>query len=293
MTAKKYKYDNVSYRDTGSGLTPAVQRLGVGSLMLFTGENRLIRPTADTVQITENPVYAKTRERNTSGIWFGDLTASIDGDSVVTRPVAVKPLGPAWKAVEEVRIAHDINSIGTSGFSDMAASPVTFQPIGIASNAGKYSVVTGFEGAVTSFDNVLQRETGERAHDRQVEAALAYAAASLIFLHANKFNHLDYQIKNTASDGTSSRVIDVTSVKKRKTIDTSNVEGFLHDIEVYANSVAKNYQFNGVGKDLMHDTFIDYYLSCVSDIFPQELQGRVRKRIETIVNNAYRSRSAA
>ena len=185
-----------------------------------------------------------------------------------------------------MRIAQAINAIGTDGFSDMAASPVTFQPIGIA-NSGEegFSVVTGFEEEVESFDNILQREGG--GHPRQVEAALAYAAAALIFLHANRFNHLDYQIKNTASDGISSRVIDVTTVKRRGDVSVRNVEDFLDDIDTYVNSVAGNYELNGVDKTMMHDTFIDYYLACIADIFPKELQGRVRHRIKSIVDNAY------
>lgn len=169
----------------------------------------------------------------------------------------------------------------------MAAIPVTFQPIGIAETQKGFSVVTSFEETVMSFDNVLQREGG--GSRQQTEAALVYAAAALIFLHANKFNHLDYQIKNTASDGISSRVIDVTTVKRRGDVNVGNVEFFLHDVAVYVNSVVRNHALNSVDKDMMRDTFIDYYLACVTDIFPSELQGHVKHRIESIVDSAYGS----
>jgi len=280
-------YENITYQDTGKGLTRTVQQLGREGLLLFTGPLRRTEPLANHAVIVNNPSYAETRQQSTSGIWFGDMTAGANGADVFTRPVAVKPLGPAWKAVEEVRTAQAINRLATDDFTDMAAMPVTFQPIGIARTGDTFSVVTNFEQTVISFDNSLQRRDGILTSPEEAITGLAYAAAALIFLHANKFSQGDYQVKNTASDGVSSRVIDVTSIKKHGAIHSANVEKFLEDIRTYVHSVQSHHATNGITREMMNNEFIEYYRSCVPDIFPAELRDHVLYRIDSIVNSAY------
>ncbi len=274
----------ISYVDFSSGkLTNAFNTLHRKEALIDRGDG-LIAPLGRSATFTVNPEYGIGRYNNTSGITFGDMNIlDSSEDVVVGYPVAIKPVGPGWLAADEIRMANKLNSIGSDGHPDMAENPVTFRPMGaLRDEHGRMCVITHLESPVKSFDNILQNKD-KRPTKEQSTQALAFAAATLIFLHANGLVHLDYQVKNTATDGLTGRVIDITSMKDRKRSYNSHLEAFVHDFETYLRSVLKYSEVNGVTRGMIQEELADVYLSCIDDIFPMTVRQQARFRIEQVL----------
>ena len=267
-------------------LTDKTKHLAEGTLLLLTREGQRNIPPAATATLHASESYAEGRTNSAQGVWFADMqTQSVEGEAVVSRPVAIKPIGPAWLATKEVKQAELLNTVGTEDYPDVAVNPITFTPIGLLNDNGRIATVTAFEPAVTSFDNTLwRREQASPPSDQAIQTALSYSATSLIFLHANQFVHGDAQVKNTAYDGVAGRIVDITTTKKRSNMHGHHTE-YMDDLSTYVKSVAAHKEFNHVSTEQLEAWFVDYYKWCVRDIYPEETQDIVHMHLDGLLQN--------
>ena len=248
-------------------ITPYLGELQEGEMVVF--ENAL--PTGDA-GLTEQRNRLTGRSDSACGVWFADIASQVSqGDTTQIQPVAIKPLGPAWHAVKEVRTAYAVNEIGTEGCPDMSLPPVTFTPIGILRAEGHYNMVTRFEEGVLSLDNVLNPTENKYIPPSvpEVHTALTYGAINLLFLHGNMVSHGDAQVKNTAMIGVEGRIIDVTTSRLYKTMSPKVTEAFLSDLQTYMASVAKHADYHGATDEMIADAFA-FYIDSTPEIFGQE-----------------------
>lgn len=221
------------------------------------------------------------------GVWFADIEACRGDSTVFSQPVAIKPVGPAWLATQETRMSVLVNNIGAEDHPDVSCCPVTFVPRGIiVTDDGKFNTMTTYEEAVRSFDNDLQNE--ERPNEFVINNALGFAAASLIYLHANKITHGDFQVKNTASDGVSGRIIDLTTAKQRNTINDSNMPSFYGDFEKYLYSVHRSRELNKISRETILEHFIEPVIDCLPDLYPSEFLHSHAANAYTLVDDLFK-----
>lgn len=273
----------VSYVRIDKELTPRLHELAPGDTILLNNtRDRCCMPIGQVAIYQLNEAYREGRTNETSGIQFADLQLTTGENTASQQPVAIKPLGREWKVAEEIRKASDINRLGVHE-SDAYVKPITFVPIGAHRLPdGRICSLTQFEQGVVSFDNTFWKPEYEPSQD-EICLALCSAAATLIFLHANEYVHGDFQVKNTAADQ-SSRVIDITSTKKRSRHHPRFLDEYQNDITLYLESLNSHYPPDKkiVDRDQAYEYFLDYYASCIPEIFPEQTSFAMQHYIKTI-----------
>lgn len=271
---------SVSYAQIGEKLTPIICNLAPGETVLLRSQrDRCLASIGQIATYELNAPYREGRTNETSGIVFADMQLSTDEGAISQQPVAIKPLGREWKVSEEIEKANKINRLGTRE-SDTYPKPVTFVPIGAHRLLdGKICSLTQFEQGVVSFDNTFWN-LEHTPSDNEIRHALCNAAATLIFLHANGFVHGDFQSKNTASDQSGSRVIDITSMRKRTRHHPTYLKAYQDDIETYLRSVNLHHRVVDAGQ--AHEHFLDYYVDCVEEIFPEQTRFAMKQYVKNL-----------
>lgn len=141
------------------------------------------------VSLTDIRELGVGREKNRSGVKFGQLHISDDDHAPISELVAVK-YTHRLTAPRELHAANTINR----RFGDQ----VTFAPVGfIKSPTGSSGYITKYDHKVTSLDNILWNPT---ATEQQREHAMGFAGLWMASLHNHDIIHGDAQAKNIAYD---------------------------------------------------------------------------------------------
>lgn len=259
----RFDVKTISPEQTRKGLTRRIGELGVNQLLLIRNNEDSSEQPPSTALLTVRSEYKKGRRNSASGVWFADM--AIDG-MPATQAVAIKPKLPPWLVAQEFRTANEINQ--------SSQQQLTFRPIGFVSIKAKeerHGIITKFEEDVTSFDNILHPDNGEKPDADTVTSALGCAAAALVILHGLGYEHGDYLLQNTACDSSGQpRIIDITSAEKRK-----RPNDFRTDPELYIGSLSRFGQIKPLAtREQIIDCFLDPYRREIPNIFSNPEQRR-------------------
>lgn len=263
---------------TAKGLTPLLQRLPLGHLMLVSQEGAGANAASNVALLEPRDDYKEGRDDSLQKVHFADLSVVGEKSTLSTQPVAIKPFDVEWLATRDYRTAEKLNE----------KQHTTFEPVGFLrqedeQGRSKIGVVTKFEQGVTSCDNILWggRER-PRPADSDIELALGTAAQSLIILHEQSFGHGDFQVKNTAYDITlQPRIIDTTTVKKQ-----SDPYKFGEDLSLYLASLSRyGEQVPYPTEEQVDDLFLQPYHDQIGNMFPRSKKQTMHEIIACLAVN--------
>lgn len=192
------------------------QNLGKGSLLLAYSEYEamgaepgLLGDAAFEHDDVLEEILKDGRERSVNGVYFRRLRVRPFGGDELCDFVAVKPLLTPALVAHEYGATLYVNSLQPN------STPNSFVPLGFyGDDDGKFSLVTRFEMPVRSMDNVFLSDGSIRLPEQLARMKLFYAAGLLGYLHVNGLVHCDMQVRNVATDGVRSRVIDLTGMRR-------------------------------------------------------------------------------
>lgn len=141
--------------------------------------------------------------------------------------------------------------------------------------------LTRFEQGVESFDNIFEEGSGEKLNSDHC-FALANAAETLIFLHKNGFIHKDYQVKNTAADTIGARLIDISSVEKKRRFSVPDLNPYVENLRAYIRSLGPYVRPTQANVETVNEYFLDLYRKNTDEIFPRQLQTAVDFKLNAL-----------
>jgi hypothetical protein len=161
-------------------------------------------------RFTEREDWSVGRQDSVHGVFFGELELTVDNGDTVNVPVAAKPY---WRF-----LAGAVHEYAALEYCRQNPELSTFEPLGFwVTEGGEPVLLTKFEEAVTSLDNVDWRKNGmDPLHDHfDLFTALQKSAQILARLHINGLSHRDAQIKNMAVDTEQNavRLVDLTTLE--------------------------------------------------------------------------------
>jgi hypothetical protein len=153
-----------------------------------------------TAQFVEQPEFAKGREFSANGVYFGQLNVTSPQYVDLPEFVAVKPHTTGdeiGKSVMKELAAHNhMNALSTTERA--------YVPLGIwKDDAGMPQLVTLYDHAVQTFDNIFWAKTEEEAEKvtpGQIDAAMRHSMYGLGLLNGAGVAHGDAQAKNLGID---------------------------------------------------------------------------------------------
>lgn len=124
------EYASVLTHTLDHGLTEAIDALAPGEVLLTRPAKSTLEYIGTAATIMSNEAYHEGRRNAVSGIWFGDMTLRSDAGHKHTHPMAIKPLGRAWKVSEELRLANSLKTLSARHRPHVSGTPFTYVPLG-------------------------------------------------------------------------------------------------------------------------------------------------------------------
>ena len=194
-------------RLASSDVKDAVRRLGVGGYLLdeFKFQDLAYNPGDSRATMYEVEDFEKGRQKNSHGLIFGQLVLRSQYDREKQALVAIKPHDTPKDAMHEFNVTNYINGYGKPTRPILAFEPLGFHRF---EDTGQYGLITRYDEAVISYDNVFWDPEFEPTEE-QVRKALGKCGVALAMIHNFGLSHGDAQVKNFASDNHGIRLIDL------------------------------------------------------------------------------------
>lgn len=95
---------------TAKGLTPLLQRLPLGHLVLVSQQDTEASAASKAALLEPREDYKEGRDDSLQKVHFADLSVVGEKSTLSTQPVAIKPFGVEWLATRDYRTAVNLNS---------------------------------------------------------------------------------------------------------------------------------------------------------------------------------------